>query len=503
MSSSAPGMGTVRERKGNAQRPLKALLVLLLFVNFAQGLYTLPLNKIIEQRLCREYYQEYDPSHVQADGTIDESMCKISQIQSRLATLQGIMETTWTIGDFLVTIPMSFVAARYGAKLVLYINLIPRACLLLWPALFNYFDRVVPTTSIIAAPFLSVFGGACVFETIIYTLTANMSDDNTQRATHLAWISSISYVVNLLGPATSAATMKLVVWLPLGIGLLLLASASMTIKHIPDYVHQLHPIRGSESNPLIPALSTETTQSSLKRDEDLPMHLAILHEFHEIFKLIFHPLHINIRLLLSSFVLTAVAGSNTYLLVQYISLRYGWTFTAAGFLLSVKSIFNLFLLTTLVPSLMYLASHVFRPVGLNSVAAILSLIISVIGAFGIGLSFAFWQLLTSLIIYAMGSALPVFKFSLLRASCVSGIVSSSSRSSDAHTPTQLFSLAMLSKTAGSLIGAPLMAVLWVHGIETGGIALGLPYFVSAGFYALAIGLIVMMKLEEETLTRIE
>lgn len=45
--------------------------------------------------------------------------------------------------------------------------------------------------------------------------------------------------------------------------------------------------------------------------------------------------------------------------------------------------------------------------------------------------------------------------------------------------TQDFSIVMLVKTLGSLVGAPLMTVLWVHAIKLGGAGLGLPYFVSA------------------------
>lgn len=48
----------------------------------------------------------------------------------------------------------------------------------------------------------------------------------------------------------------------------------------------------------------------------------------------------------------------------------------------------------------------------------------------------------------------------------------------AGSDIQDFSIVMLTKTLGSLVGAPLMAVLWVHAIKLGGVGLGLPYFVS-------------------------
>ena len=44
---------------------------------------------------------------------------------------------------------------------------------------------------------------------------------------------------------------------------------------------------------------------------------------------------------------------------------------------------------------------------------------------------------------------------------------------------QDFSIVMLTKTLGSLVGAPLMTVLWVKAIEWGGIGLGLPYLISS------------------------
>lgn len=49
----------------------------------------------------------------------------------------------------------------------------------------------------------------------------------------------------------------------------------------------------------------------------------------------------------------------------------------------------------------------------------------------------------------------------------------------AGSDMQDFSIVMLMKTLGSLVGAPFMTILWVHAIKLGGIGLGLPYFISA------------------------
>jgi hypothetical protein len=73
------------------------LLILLLLVHLSTVLYTLPLNRVIELRLCQEYYELQNPALIQPDGSISEKLCKITDVQKDLAWLQGIMETTMVV----------------------------------------------------------------------------------------------------------------------------------------------------------------------------------------------------------------------------------------------------------------------------------------------------------------------------------------------------------------------------------------------------------------------
>lgn len=71
----------------------------------------------------------------------------------------------------------------------------------------------------------------------------------------------------------------------------------------------------------------------------------------------------------------------------------------------------------------------------------------------------------------MGSALPVFTLSLVKDPKIAGDVS--------ETNALDYSIVMIAKYAGNVIGLPLMTVVWAKGIGTGGAALGSPYFLSA------------------------
>lgn len=75
-----------------------ALLALLLLVNLSTSLYQLPLNRVIERRLCHDYYDENDPSSISPGGSIPEHLCKIDHVQQGLAWIQGAMDTAWIAG---------------------------------------------------------------------------------------------------------------------------------------------------------------------------------------------------------------------------------------------------------------------------------------------------------------------------------------------------------------------------------------------------------------------
>ncbi|ROW09881.1 hypothetical protein VPNG_06294 [Cytospora leucostoma] len=476
-----------------ARSAIAALLGVLLLVNLAASLYQLPLNRVVEGRLCREFYEQHDPSRLGPDGDVNEELCKVDIVQQGLGRIQGAMETVWIVGDFVMTIPLGFVAEKYGRRAVLWLNLAPRFFMLLWAVLVGHLDNVLPTKAIIAGPILSFLGGDCVFNSITYSLAASITDDYVLRASYFGYMSSISYVVNLLGPALASASMTVILWLPFYIGIALLTIAIPVISMLPDHGattnrqdEQAEPLL---SSPLLKAQDSNdrsVLQSVINRFRTLRTVLAS------------HPR--NFSLLLICFLLASLASSDTKLLVQYISKRYHWTFASAGYLLSGKAIVNFTLLTVVVPRVLALAANGragdnFPGLsdGINMRFANMCFAVSVIGALAIAFSATVWLLVPALLVYALGSALPIFTLSLLKSPSISSTTPSTPNEVDGRTPpstgdveTHVFSVVMLVKTMGSLLGAPLMAVLWVKGIGLGGIALGLPYFVSGGCYVLAM-----------------
>ncbi|OTA65987.1 major facilitator superfamily transporter [Hypoxylon sp. EC38] len=459
-----------------------ALLGLILLTSLAESLYRLPLNRVIERRLCREYYRTHDPSVIPSDGTIDEKYCKLDTIQKSLAWYVGIMETLWIAGDFVMTIPLGFVAEKYGRRTVLWLNLVPRIFLLSWASVVGHFENALPLKAIIAGPTLSVLGGNCVLNSIVYALAASLTDDNVVRATYFSWANAVSYVVTFVGPGLAGATMTLNLFLPFLIGIFLLLLAIPTISLLEDPASKPLALEDEQRQPLMSS-PTLKAQASI-----ISMLKPVIERFRTLHSIVrSHPR--NLALLLISFFLTALASSDTSLLAQYISKRYHWEFASAGYLLSAKAVVNFTLLTFVIPGILR-ARGSQGPSQSPSLSdrdnvhyARICLVISVLGALAISVAATVWLLFPSLLLYSLGSALPVFTLGLLKSPSVSP--KENDRPANSPDPeAHIFSIVMMVKILGSLVGAPLMAALWVRGIVTG--TLGVPYFVSATLYVTAI-----------------
>ena len=76
---------------------IRHLLLLVALVNLAWRLYQLPLNRVIERRLCRDFYLNSDPSQIDQDGNVLEELCKLDDIQQGLGSMMGVMETEWLL----------------------------------------------------------------------------------------------------------------------------------------------------------------------------------------------------------------------------------------------------------------------------------------------------------------------------------------------------------------------------------------------------------------------
>jgi PCFT/HCP family folate transporter-like MFS transporter 1/3 len=85
--SSAPELTTARPT--HPIRTVWLMSLLILFLAGSGSLLSVPQTRLVEDVLCRQYYQDaYGPSE-----PIDEHLCKNAAIQSELAYIMGFSDT--------------------------------------------------------------------------------------------------------------------------------------------------------------------------------------------------------------------------------------------------------------------------------------------------------------------------------------------------------------------------------------------------------------------------
>ncbi|KAI1340647.1 hypothetical protein F5Y15DRAFT_379460 [Xylariaceae sp. FL0016] len=84
------GCGEASGKKSSPYAAIVPLLAVLLLINLTSSITTLPLNRLIEKRLCRDFYD--------TDHDVSEDLCKVDRVQSDLAKIMGAVETLWIAG---------------------------------------------------------------------------------------------------------------------------------------------------------------------------------------------------------------------------------------------------------------------------------------------------------------------------------------------------------------------------------------------------------------------
>lgn len=131
-----------RQRQRRNRRGLWTLLLLLALMTLGTRLFSLPLNRVVEMRYCRAYCEEHDPALLPPAGSgaeIPEELCKVKEVQQRLAWLQGVVETLVIGIDLAVTMPLGWVGDRFGRKVVLACNAVGFGFLVVWVVLVGEF----------------------------------------------------------------------------------------------------------------------------------------------------------------------------------------------------------------------------------------------------------------------------------------------------------------------------------------------------------------------------
>ncbi|TQV96994.1 MFS transporter [Cordyceps javanica] len=414
-------------------------------------LVTVPLNQILEGIICRQMHSDHTTS---ADRS-----CKGQNVQQELSFIRGWQLTFDLIPGLLTAMLYGLAAKKYGRQFILALSILGAALaagfvifICSFPAIFS------PRLVWLSSSFTFIGGGVPVFNAMIFALLSDAVHES-QRSTTFFYVNATPIGSQVFGSLLAFLLMRKSVWVCIYCGASFSAVATLTAFCFPAKTVGAKTISEGDAS--------DVTEIQTLRGHVQQVLNAAMWFTRENF------LSIS---LLSTLLVTTLGRSAPDILLQYVTKRYGWSWSDASLLLSTHWFITLVLLAIVLPSV---TQFLMRTKGLPSqrsdlLLARFSVIASSIGAFIIGLSGTIPFMTVGLGLFTLSYAYPMLARSLLAS------VIDSSHADVMYTTISIF------EALGSIIAGPLLSASFRQGLRWGTEWLGLPFLLAGALFGSAV-----------------
>jgi len=102
------------------------IFILIAVIDIGAFLAEPPKTRLFEANLCLHYYETNDPSKINhsAEGEwVPESLCKVNEVQQKMAMIFGWQEMFDAIPGILLAVPFGTLADKWGRKWIFFASL--------------------------------------------------------------------------------------------------------------------------------------------------------------------------------------------------------------------------------------------------------------------------------------------------------------------------------------------------------------------------------------------
>ncbi|CAI6088547.1 unnamed protein product [Clonostachys chloroleuca] len=427
--------GLSREARGQ-NIIILMLCVILFFASWANGFTQIPLLRLVEDRICHEYY---DMSMSPLEP-IDENLCKGEWIQSRLAFILSISSAIGALAGFLAAFPWGAAADRIGRKPILTLALTGMALEVVWDIAVVWFHNM-PIKLIWLGGVLNIVGGGnAIIIGMIFSIATDATTDEERQ-----WI-----------------------------GVSLLIFGSVAIYAVP--------------NPPKPPHSPSHDEQESDSDDEDPVNRKRISKLLKMMSLPITPSLFIFFLL--TFLSIPVALATQMFMSQYVSKRYHIKLSSTGYIQSTFGVGHIMQAFIILPLVSRLLTSTTTPAIFRVKDEKLRDVVLLRGSF--------FFLIVGLIVVGLATDLIGFMFGLVVLVLGSGyaslLKSLMSLYADAKHRSRLFSLIGMVEVLARVYSEPALAGLYSLGLRHGGGWIGIPYFGVALFIAVCLALLSFVKL---------
>lgn len=331
--------------------------------------------------------------------------------------------------------------------------------------------------------FFSIGGGGVFTSTMAFVVLSDITPE-AQRAGVFLRVAAFNLLANLIMPPLAAVLMPINPWIPSLGGTVLEIFAVILLAFCPETLRYRRPSLLQRKSTLR-SLSRTHSRQMLQKPNFVRRWMATLNKSFDILTNDW-----RVPVLLLPFLFHQLAGANIPLVLQYLSKRYTITLAEATLVMTIRNAVVVLLLFIMLP---YVSTLIMRTLRLSAQRKDLYLvrasqIFVAVGWTLVGLSPNIPFVAVSLAIASLGQGAAV----LLRSFLTSFLPS--------HHIARVYSIASVVDTLGAMFGSPILAGLFMRGLELGGGWIGLPFYffglVSAAF-AVLLFLVGLQEGEDE------
>lgn len=483
---SPPGSinGELPEQSSPKKKPWITLVVLALalvaIVDMGAYLGDPPRTRVYESNLCLIHYREHDPSVIGADGTIEESLCKVDEVQQKLAMIFGWQDMFDAIPGILLAVPYGTLADRIGRKWIFTASLFGLQLGNAWVLMICYLKYLPLQLTWFSSAFYCIGGGPIVAMAIGICMISDIAPPD-KRTTIFLYLTASVLLAEMVAPIMAAKLMEFGDWLPLllalgiqqvGITIAFFFPETLHLRDLPEPADgdvdrdiELEPMKGSNFTLKAQLRNFSSAIRFLRQDW-------------------------TITLVVSSFLANRLGRQAMTLLIRYASKRYGWEIKKAAYLLSFRAATNLVAIAVFIPLVNWVLLNKFSMPAHWADLWISrgSIVLTTASVFIMGIAAHPSLLIIGLLIFNLGTG-----FTAAMRSVAIHVVGGQS-SPDVG---KLMSTIAIAESLGAMVAGPLLNELFQWGMDLGTAWLGLPFLGATVVFAVMTVVTYMISVKDK------
>ncbi|KAF7552435.1 hypothetical protein G7046_g7408 [Stylonectria norvegica] len=447
--------------KSFRRRVLLMCVLALFIVEISLFVMEAPLQKIMEDIICRNYY----PDHILREPRIQDSRCKNTDVQKTLAMVRGWSLAVDMAAPMLAQFPFGIIADKYGRRPVLLLSLFGLLLRTIWIMVVLLFPNTFSIWATLPASlFFLIGGGVPMAGAMIWTIVADVIPV-AERTSMFYKINAASLTFNVIVNPISALLMKHDPWIAvwLGLGLLIIGTFSpilipetLTLQQKVDARHR-HEQAAHGVGTVLHGADEPVVVDMSKHAIIKQAWFTVRNDIGHVRRFIFASKTVMV-LILCFGAFSPIRMSYTYILLQYLSKRFDWDWSKATYVSTIGILFNILGLLVFLPIISAVISKRYKlsTKQRDLVLTRASILVAAAGSLLMAFAAVPWLFFVSLIIANLGNGFVPLCRALLNA-----VV-------EPHTIATLNTTISLVEMLAGLVSGPAMGWLLSRGMEMGG-----------------------------------